>query len=88
MNPYVFDNDYFKNVMLGDKSKYMLLESDLALADNSDTRQWVEAYAQDQDLFFEHYAEAHVKMSELGQEANLLSELGEGDYNEPRLDLA
>lgn len=31
-------------------------------------------YAQDQNLFFQHYAEAHVKMSEWGQEQNLLSE--------------
>ena len=34
----------------------------------------MEAYAQDQDLFFRNYAKAHVKVSELGQEDNLLSE--------------
>lgn len=41
-------------------------------------------YAQDQNLFFEHYAEAHVKMSEFGQEAHLLSEF---ENNQPLLRL-
>ena len=35
-------------------------------------------FAQDEKLFFRDYAFAHVKMSELGQEKNLLSEF---DYN-------
>lgn len=48
-------------------------------------------YAQDQDRFFEDYAKAHVKMSELGQEANLLSEFDQkhikhGGYVEPGLE--
>jgi hypothetical protein len=34
----------------------------------------VEQYAQDESLFFAHYAAAHVKMSELGCEDTLLSE--------------
>ena len=85
MNPYVFDNDYFKNVLLGDKSKYMLLPSDSALLDDAECKKWVEAFAQDQDLFFEEYANAHIKMSECGQEANLMSEIGEGDYLEPKM---
>ena len=37
-------------------------------------RRFVEMYAQDQNLFFSHYAQAHVKMSEFGQEDKLLSE--------------
>ena len=45
MNPYVFDNDYFKNILLGDKSKYMLLPSDSALLDDSECKKWVEAFA-------------------------------------------
>lgn len=40
---------------------------------------WVDAYAQDQNLFFDNYARAHVKVSEHGQEANLLSEMNDGD---------
>lgn len=34
----------------------------------------MQAYADDQDLFFRNYAKAHVKVSEVGQEANLMSE--------------
>ena len=29
------------------------------------------------DAFFDHYAQAHIKMSEFGQEKNLLSEFDE-----------
>jgi len=39
-------------------------------------REYVEAYAQDELLFFDNYAKAQVKISEIGQEKNLLSELG------------
>jgi hypothetical protein len=39
---------------------------DEKLVSNATYRHWVEAYAQDENLFFEHYATAHVKMSELG----------------------
>jgi hypothetical protein len=48
-------------------------------------KHWVEAYAQDQDLFFTNYAKAHVALSELNA-PNLLGELGndivEGGYLE------
>lgn len=40
---------------------------------------WVEQYAEDQNLFFENYAKAHVKISERGQEENLLSEFDSED---------
>ncbi len=41
---------------------------------NPQLKSWVEAYAQDEEMFFRNYAKAHVKVSELGQESNLLSE--------------
>lgn len=45
-------------------------------------------YAQDQNKFFDDYARAHVKLSELGQEEYMLSEFDEnnrkeGGYMEP-----
>lgn len=51
-------------------------------------KRFVEAYAQDQLLFFDNYAKAHVKISELGHEEYLLSEVGQenvvdGSYIEP-----
>ena len=74
MNPYVFDNTYFKELMLRDQSKYYKTEADLKLMQSDSLKNWVEAYAQDEELFFSNYAKAHVKVSELGQESNLLSE--------------
>ena len=35
----------------------------------------MEAYAQDEELFFKNYARAHVKVSEIGYEGKLLSEV-------------
>lgn len=51
------------------------------LARDPELRKFVEMYAQDQNMFFDHYSQAHVKMSEFGQEENLLSEFEE---NKPR----
>lgn len=45
MNPYVFDNTYFQEVLLGHDSKYLKTKADLDLLNNQDTRHWVEAYA-------------------------------------------
>jgi len=52
------------------------------LVENPEMKRFVEMYAQDQNLFFEHYAHAHVKMSEFGQEDKLLSEF---ENNKPYL---
>jgi len=79
MNPYVFDNTYFQEVLLGRNSRYLKTDADLNLLNNSENKHWVEAYAQDQNLFFENYARAHIKVSEMGQEENLLSEFNDDD---------
>lgn len=63
MNPYVFDNTYFQQLLLGHDSKYFSTEHDHKLVHQH--RKWVEAYAQDQNLFFANYAKAHVNLSEL-----------------------
>lgn len=77
MNPYVFDNTYYKEVLMGDRSKYFKSEMDGELVRNSELKHWVEAYAQDQEMWFDHYAKAHVKVSELGQEEHLMCEFDE-----------
>ena len=74
MNPYVFDNTYFQEVLLRDQSKYFKTEADLKLVQNAELKNWVEAYAQDEELFFRNFAKAFVRVSETGQEANLMSE--------------
>ena len=89
MNPYVFDNTYFKELMLGDQSKYFRTDADRRLLHDSKLKPWVETYAQDQTLFFANYAKAHVKVSEMTFEKTLASEIEpqnwiDGGYQEPR----
>lgn len=72
-NPYVFDNTYYKELLAGQNSRYFSSETDHRLVAQPELRHWVEAYAQDQDLFFVNYAKAHVKASEFGAD-NLMSE--------------
>lgn len=79
MNPYVFDNSYFKEVLKGHDSIYLKTEADLRLLQDAELRNWVQIYAEDEKLFFANYARAHVKISERGQEENLLSEFDETD---------
>ena len=74
-NPYVFDNSYYKELMLGDKSKHMKTESDWELVNNDRYRPFVEQYAQDKELFFEDYAIAHEKLGSTGQIDNLVCEI-------------
>ena len=68
MNPYVFDNTYFQQVLLGRDSKYYRTAAEDGLLNNSEHREWVEKYAADQDLFFTNYAKAHVALSEAGHD--------------------
>lgn len=75
MNPYVFDNTYFKELMMGDRSKYYKTDADRRLVTEDRFKEWVEKYAADQSLFFANYARAHVKVSELTFEKTLASEL-------------
>lgn len=65
-NPLIFDNSYFKELLSGEKEGLLQLPSDKALLDDPAFRPLVEKYAADEDAFFADYAEAHMKLSELG----------------------
>lgn len=65
-NPHVFDNTYYKEVLLGDKTKFLRTPVEVYLGEDRQLRTLCESFAQDQALFFDSYARAHVKMSELG----------------------
>ncbi|KAL3718849.1 hypothetical protein ACJRO7_003887 [Eucalyptus globulus] len=65
-NPLIFDNSYFKELLSGEKKELLQLPSDKALLADPVFRPLVEKYAADEDAFFEDYAEAHLKLSELG----------------------
>ena len=80
MNPYVFDNTYYKEVLLGDQSKYLKTGAEHLLFEKFKPQ--CERYAQDQDRFFYDFALAWGKLSELGQERNLLSEFEASDMHD------
>ncbi|GKV01125.1 hypothetical protein SLEP1_g13705 [Rubroshorea leprosula] len=65
-NPLIFDNSYFKELLTGEKEGLLQFPSDKPLPDNPVFRTLVEIYAEDEDAFFADYAEAHLKLSELG----------------------
>ena len=44
----------------------MLLPTDYALIKDPEFRKWVEAYADDKELFYEHFSKAFAKLVELG----------------------
>ena len=46
--------------------RLMMLPSDLALMEGEETRRWVLRYADDEPLFFSHFAAAFAKLIELG----------------------
>lgn len=65
-NPLIFDNSYFTELLSGEKEGLLQLPTDKALLTDPAFRPYVEKYAKDEDAFFEDYAEAHLKLSELG----------------------
>ncbi|KAK6943745.1 hem peroxidase, partial [Dillenia turbinata] len=76
-NPLIFDNSYFKELLRAEKEGHIKLPSeekegliqlpsDRALLEDPVFRPFVEKYALDEDAFFADYAEAHLKLSELG----------------------
>lgn len=66
VNPLIFDNSYYKELLTGDKEGLLQLPSDKALLTDPVFRPLVDKYAADEDAFFADYAEAHLKLSELG----------------------
>jgi len=65
-NPLIFDNSYFTELVTGEKEGLLQLPSDKALLTDPSFVVYVKKYAQDEDAFFADYAEAHLKLSELG----------------------
>lgn len=53
-----------------DDEKLMMLPTDYALIQDPKFRPWVEKYAEDKDLFFDHFAKVFAKLIELGIHRN------------------
>ncbi|XP_024017596.1 putative L-ascorbate peroxidase 6 isoform X2 [Morus notabilis] len=70
-DPNVFDNSYFKILLekplkSGGMSSMVGLPSDRALAEDDECLRWMTKYANDQDLFFEDFGKAYVKLVNSG----------------------
>ncbi|TVU51180.1 hypothetical protein EJB05_02589 [Eragrostis curvula] len=61
-----FDNSYFKDVKERRDEDLLVLPTDAVLFEDSSFKIYAEKYAEDQDAFFNDYAEAHAKLSNLG----------------------
>jgi L-ascorbate peroxidase len=63
----VFDNSYFKIMSDPTADEDLLkMKTDLAVFDDENFRPFAEKFREDQNAFFESYAKAHKKLSELG----------------------
>lgn len=61
-----FDNSYFKDVKEASDEDLLILPTDACIFEDEGFKPWAELYANDQDKFFEDYAAAHCKLSEIG----------------------
>lgn len=71
-NPTVFDNSYYKILLekpwmpSGGMSSMIGLPSDRALVEDEECLRWITKYADDQDLFFEDFKKAYIKLINSG----------------------
>ncbi|KAL5215831.1 hypothetical protein ABZP36_007232 [Zizania latifolia] len=65
-----FDNSYFKEIKEKRDQDLLVLPTDAALFEDPAFKAYAEKYTEDQEAFFEDYAEAHAKLSNLGAKFN------------------
>ncbi|KAJ7524942.1 hypothetical protein O6H91_17G028700 [Diphasiastrum complanatum] len=61
-----FDNSYFKDIKEKRDKDLLVLPTDAMLFEDPSFKVYAEKYVESQDAFFEDYAKAHSKLSELG----------------------
>ncbi|KAF9611237.1 hypothetical protein IFM89_028307 [Coptis chinensis] len=61
-----FDNSYFKDIKEKRDEDLLVLPTDAALFEDPSFKVYAEKYAEDKATFFNDYAEAHAKLSNLG----------------------
>jgi L-ascorbate peroxidase len=62
-----FDNSYFRELIAAKQDAHLLrLPTDLALLEDPSFLEHVKRFAEDEAVFFEEYAAAHLRMSEAG----------------------
>ncbi|XP_022131500.1 putative L-ascorbate peroxidase 6 isoform X2 [Momordica charantia] len=71
-SPVVFDNSYFKILLekpwsdTGGMSSMIGLPSDRALTDDDECLRWIKEYANNQNVFFEDFKKAYIKLVNSG----------------------
>ncbi|MFS7898079.1 putative L-ascorbate peroxidase [Helianthus anomalus] len=71
-NPVIFDNAYYKVLLekpwlsSAGMTSMVGLPSDRALVDDDECLRWISKYADDQDLFFEDFKNAYIKLVNSG----------------------
>lgn len=73
MNPYVFDNNYFIEI-LDKNSDYIKTPSDKALLKSSKYSEFVDLFANDQQAFFDEFVSVYTKVCQLGSTGLLFEE--------------
>ncbi|KAI0010402.1 heme peroxidase [Xylariaceae sp. FL0662B] len=67
MEQFVYvDEDLAADDEEGEAEELMMLPTDMSLLSDPSFRPWVERYAADKDLFFEHFSKVFAKLLELG----------------------
>lgn len=61
-SPTKFDNSYFKNLLA---YKGLLNSDEVLFTMNAESRKLVKLYAENQELFFQHFAQSMIKMSSI-----------------------
>ncbi|XP_024976158.1 probable L-ascorbate peroxidase 6, chloroplastic/mitochondrial isoform X1 [Cynara cardunculus var. scolymus] len=61
-----FDNSYFKDIKERRDADLLVLPTDAALFEDPSFKVFADKYAEDEKAFFDDYAEAHAKLSNLG----------------------
>jgi adenylate cyclase len=65
-NPFHFSNEYFRLLLLDEPAKKHMLGSDRAMANDEQCREYIEAFAIDEGLFFRKFASGYRKLTLLG----------------------
>ncbi|CAN1287760.1 Putative L-ascorbate peroxidase 6 [Linum perenne] len=71
-NPVVFDNSYYKILLQkpwmssGGMTNMVGLPSDRALVEDDECLRWIEVYAGDQEMFFQDFKNAYIKLVNSG----------------------
>lgn len=71
-NPIVFDNAYYKVLLekpwqsSAGMTAMVGLPSDRALIEDDECLRWISKYAEDQELFFEDFKNAYIKLVDSG----------------------